>query len=212
MDGARIDHRPNYRHVPRQFAKTLLPTLILCYLIPMALLYAPKTLISHLRTRQLCNAFWQAFPVYIPVAHRYLSSWCSKDRLKAYQTEPTRTTTDMKSLRLTKLFTFAVAAFAHIWATLKSITSSNPSPGWPELLHFDYYISFAAGILFVPLAVADLKRAGKTQIGWVTAVIFVVGEWYLVGAPGAVMAAAWAWREEILAFGGKTKEIGKVKD
>ncbi|KAL7265832.1 hypothetical protein RUND412_011641, partial [Rhizina undulata] len=223
MDGARIHHRPNYRHVPLEFSKTLLPTLILCYGIPTALLYAPHSLISDIRTRQLFNAFWQAFPIYIPFVHRYLSSWCSRDRLKSYQTESTFATTDMKYLRLTYLFAFAVSALTHIWVTLKSIFSSNPSLSWHRvwtlmgvsnidqpvasfaegthiLMHYDFYISFAAGILFVLLAVADLKRAGKTQIGWATAVISVVGGWFLVG-PGAVMAAAWAWREELLAFG-----------
>ncbi|KAL7272110.1 hypothetical protein RUND412_005105 [Rhizina undulata] len=233
INGARIHHRPNYRHVPLEYAKTLLPTLILGFLIPTILMYAPKSLISDLRTRQLCTAIWQPFPLYVSFVHRYLTSWCSRDKLKVHQNETALNTTDMKYLRQTYLFAFAVSALTHGWTNFVSVTSADPAMHWrrvwtlaswdidapvtspaegvQQFLLFDYYISFVAGIVWVLLAVADLKRSGKTQIGWGSVVGAVAGGWVLVG-PGAVMVAAWAWREEVLAFGKSRKVSGKVKD
>ncbi|KAF7503254.1 hypothetical protein GJ744_004045 [Endocarpon pusillum] len=72
--------------------------------------------------------------------------------------------------------------------------------------HLGRIVVSISGLIWVLLHIRYLKRAKRTPTSWLQ--ILAVGSMtMLVGGPGTVMVAGWAWREEILATAGSQKDL-----
>jgi hypothetical protein len=65
-------------------------------------------------------------------------------------------------------------------------------------LQVDEIACFAAAFLWLAYLIGDLKEAEMTSVSWSKSVGFAAVGTNLAG-PGAVIALAWLWRENILA-------------
>jgi hypothetical protein len=199
-------HAADNRLVQMGPVKTIIPTIILSYVLPSIAMYtAPR-----LATRQWVNGmFWQPFPVYAAILQRifglFVKDTTQKDRVR-------NTEADMPHLRRIYAFAGVAAAVINLYVRFKSPTPlmevffkgiSSPSAPAPlmetlaKFLRYDQIAAFSAGAIWTALSFHDLKKVGKVTSGWVNIVGVFAGT-TIVAGPGAAMAAMWAWREEAL--------------
>lgn len=187
--------------------KTIIPTIMLSYVLPSIAMFVAPTLAS----RQWINGvFWQPFPIYAAILQRvfgmFVKDTTQTDRIQNPQA-------DMPYLRRIYAFAGIAAAVANLYVRFKSPVPlmkvffegvSNPSAAAPliqvlgKFLRYDQIAAFGAGAIWTGLNFHDLKKAKKVTSSWATIVGVFAGT-TLVAGPGAAMAAMWAWREEALA-------------
>jgi hypothetical protein len=187
--------------------KTIIPTIILSFIIPsIAMCYVPG-----LHNRQWINGlFWQAFPLYAAAYQRVLA-FSVKDTTELDRISNPEA--DMPYLRRAYGFAAVTAALANICVRFASPIPlkdlffggiSNPAAvpslmeGAAKFLRYDQIATFGAGAIWTMLSFRDLKKAGKLQAGW-PKIFGIFGATTLVAGPGAAMVTMWAWREEVLA-------------
>ncbi|KAL3425892.1 FAD binding domain-containing protein [Phlyctema vagabunda] len=215
-------HAADMRMTQMGPVKTIIPTVMLSYVIPsIAMMTA-----SSLSTRQWINGLiWQPFPIYASLLQRLLSKTVqdTTDQDRIHRPEA-----DMPYLRYAYGFSTAAAAIANIYVRLTSPLSLRDvffknlsSPTSPlsvvdlitRYLRYDQIATFSAGAIWTMLHFRDLKKADKLKVGWARIVGVFAGT-TLVAGPGAAMAVMWAWREEVLArssrpLAGRKAEITK---
>ncbi|RDL35444.1 Uncharacterized protein BP5553_07375 [Venustampulla echinocandica] len=198
--------------------KTIIPTIVLTFLLPtIVMMAAPQ-----LEGRQWVNGlFWQLFPLYGAICQRALgllvNDTTEVDRISSPEA-------DMPYLRLAYGLSAGFAACANLYVRFASPFPlmdiffkdiANPSApatlmqGAARFLRYDHIIALGAGTIWVMLSLGDLKSAGRLQAGWAK-IIGAFGAIALVGGPGSAMVAMWAWREEILAKR-KPVPVGKIE-
>jgi len=202
------------RLVRTSYAKTVIPALVLGYLIPLWAMYSPTFSLS---TRQAWNFVWQFFPILIVGFHglfaRMVKDTTEFDR---YQ----NVTADLPYLRLAYIFSAVVSAGMYWYAYavtpiplldlfFKDIADSGRE--WSSLtealgimLKLDDVFCFASSAVWTLLCFRDLKSDGRLKTGWIKVLGTMVLSTVAVG-PGASFALMWWWREEILAK--KMKEV-----
>lgn len=204
-------HAADNRLTQMSRVKTVLPTIMGAYVIPTVSMFAARGL----STRQWINGFfWQPFPIYSSLLHRFLSSYIVKDTTFIDRIENSEA--DMPYLRATYGVTAALSTAAYLYVRLSkpatlSMTDiffadiANPTAavtnltvGMARALRYDQIAAFAAGAYWTLLSFGDLKRAKKIEASWWKIVGAFAGS-SLVGGPGAAMALMWGWREECLA-------------
>ena len=199
-------HAADNRLVQMGPVKTIIPTIILSYVIPsIAMCTAPS-----LTTRQWVNGlFWQPFPVYAAILQHvfglFVKDTTQKDRIENPQA-------DMPYLRRVYAFAGATAAGINLYVRFKSPSPlmevffkgvGSPSAAVPlvetlaKFLRYDQIATFSAGAIWTALNFHDLKNVGKVTSSWGNIIGIFAGT-SIVAGPGAAMAAMWAWREEAL--------------
>ncbi|OBT83656.1 hypothetical protein VE02_07639 [Pseudogymnoascus sp. 03VT05] len=196
--------------------KTIIPTILLSYVVPTIAMFAAPTL----ATRQWVNGlFWQPFPVYAAILQRvfglFVKDTTHRDRIDNPEA-------DMPHLRRVYRFAGVAAACAFLYVRFKSPVSAtevflegirNPGAAVPlfqrlsKTFRYDQICAFSAGAVWTLLSFRDLKKAKKVEASWAKIIGTMAGLSLLVG-PGAAMTAMWVWREEALA----KKKVPVVKD
>lgn len=195
-------------------AKTIIPTIVLSYLVPTVAMYTVPGIVN----RQWINGlFWQAFPIYGSILQRVMAKSIKQTDPDVYLSDPQA---DMPYLRRAYAFAAIVAGCAYWYmyllspVPLKEIffhnlshpsASSSILPAFAKALRYDQLCSSSTGFVWTLLSFSDLKRAGKLQAGWGKILGVFAGATLAIG-PGGAMAAMWAWREEVLA----EKKVVKV--
>ncbi|EXJ92529.1 hypothetical protein A1O3_01081 [Capronia epimyces CBS 606.96] len=202
------------RQVPVSYAKALLPALLLGYLVPTTLMFLPYS-DSDLWTTQAMIALWQPSPWFVNAILWILSTFYgSMDSQTAGQESSLR---DMKYLDSTYMVVFLVSVISHFGTVLVCLLSDDPQhsfshafvphvrhvePNLTEGLHaifqYDFWIIFAASLLWIWLAVWDLKRVGKTNASLSRAALLILFGTIAVG-PAATIVGVWYWREHVMA-------------
>ncbi|KAH7342650.1 hypothetical protein BKA65DRAFT_595732 [Rhexocercosporidium sp. MPI-PUGE-AT-0058] len=187
--------------------KTIIPTIILSYIIPsVTMSFAPG-----LASRQWINGiFWQPFPVYGSILQRILPLFVNNTTRKDRVSNPEA---DMPYLRAAYGFSAAVGALVYLYLHVASPISlskvffsnlGNPGAALPliegtvKALRYDQICAFSATAIWTLLSFMDLKKAGKLQAGW-GRILGVFAAMNVVAGPGAALTVMWAWREEKLA-------------
>lgn len=203
--------RPEYwaagRELPLAKARTLLPAVVLGYLVPTLATWLPLDLFD-LETRQGMVALWQISPLIVNVLWLLFSSIYG-----AMQTdEKPRPSADSRAVSILYLLAFVVTQSSHAVVLFLCSTSTDPSlsfdflfnlrqPTQPLMhdgIHFifkvDYWIIFIATIIWCVQAEWEIIALRRTSLNALTAVLITVLGSVILG-PGAVCAAVWWWRE-----------------
>lgn len=225
---------PTGRIVPTEVACALIPAIILGYIIPTALLFAPNVDYS---TWQNWVALWQFAPPAFNVVTYLLSSLLRQRKPEAehhgqgYQGYPPDfyDRRELPALRYVYTFAFAVQATAHISALLYCWTHPNLtilgtlfglerlttgtwrlksfSSNVAAFITYDMAISMAAIVGSNLYTVWGLRSAGYIVTRTtIKAFLGVVAGQFLVGS-GATWAGLVYWQEEVIAdLSKKTKD------
>jgi hypothetical protein len=209
---------PSSRAVSLPYAKALLPSLILGYLLPTIALYIPY---ENIFTTQAVVAFWQPSPLLVNVLILVFSALFSIGYTKPKQT-PEGTTSDVKYLQHVYLFSFAVAAASHWLAITALLFSKDPNITffhaiWPRkdlvlatgrihtmhegllyILQIDFWVIFGSSLIWAYLAILDTNRVARAYVAPAQA-FAVIGLNTVLFGPAATVAAIWYSRESTLA-------------
>lgn len=99
--------------------------------------------------------------------------------------------------------------FAGLGNPFTSVSSAVEGLG--QVSRWNYLLGFGSSLLWAAMSVNDLKKKkhGGTGTNWIKSALLAVVGTAVVG-PGAVMAAFWMWRENILCARQTRMEIKKV--
>ncbi|CUS13302.1 unnamed protein product [Tuber aestivum] len=197
-------YEKNFISIPTAHAKSLIPTLIISFLIPTSIMLLRE------QSLRASMALWLPFPIYTAIVHQILKSFFVTPAL------PTKNA-DLPYIRGAYLLSFAVSASAHYYA-LCTATMTGDSlltfaarlvPGAPPIhdnsfveagvgiVLTEYLVAFAAGLAWVLVLLNDVKRFRKTAAGWLELLGYTIAASAMFG-PAATVLAAYAWREELL--------------
>lgn len=182
-------YEPNFFSVPLGYAKTIIPTLAISFLIPTSFLLGQE------KTYKQSLALWLPYPIYASLLHQLLQCF--------FPAAPTKSKkgADLPYLRGAYLLSFVVSALAHM-STLDStgypafFQKQSPRAGFAAVW-FDHLVAAAAGLIWVLVLFGDVKRFGKTNSGWLT-IIPAIALGTVAFGPAATIMAAYALREEAL--------------
>ena len=204
------------REVPLKYAKTILPSVLLLYLVPTVAMYLPW---NNAELTQNLTAFWQPAPLLVNILLLALSAIVGNtppSSIKTSEVKPTSTRgADIKHLNRIYLSVFLVTAITHISTLFICLTSANPKLSFKYIfvpdrqtwmstttlgLHYifqwDFWGIFLSSLIWCWMSVLDIQRIMGCQsflAGLKSFVIMSLGS-VLIG-PGAVMAIVWWWRE-----------------
>jgi len=196
-------YEKNFISIPMAYAKSLIPTLVISFLIPTAI-----TLVRE-QSLRASMALWLPFPIYTAIVHQILKSFFTTPAL------PTKNA-DLPYIRGAYLLSFGVSASAHLYAPYTTITTGDSFlsivarllSGVPptnnsfvgtglDIVRSEYLVAFAAGLAWVLILLNDLKRFRKIAAGWLELLGYIAAASVMFG-PAATVLAAYAWREELL--------------
>ncbi|KAH7042133.1 hypothetical protein B0J12DRAFT_674744 [Macrophomina phaseolina] len=207
---------PAERYIPEVTSKALLPSLVVGFLIPSAVMVSLSGIEPY---AQEVIAFWQITPMLVVLLTEALSGLLraipptdrkSKAPVEDYQGF------DLPHLRRLYGAQFLIAAGVHVAVLASLVVSSTwsvagvfvprspKSPvstvaaGMAIFFKFDLLLVALATFVWVVLNIIDMRRVGIAAVSLPKAVsVLVVG--YIVVGPGATVAAFWKWREEKMA-------------
>ncbi|KAK9416112.1 hypothetical protein SUNI508_09885 [Seiridium unicorne] len=202
------------------YAESLLPAILVGYLVPTIALYIPW---GDLNITQNLTALWQPAPVFpnvllLVLVHLLSSSSSSRS---------TSGTSDVKHLKRIYLAIGVVSTITHLATLYVCLTSSNPqlslsyvflpnkatwklstALGLHYIFQWDFWIIFTSSLVWCWIVVTDTLRSmqGGSRIWqkFVSAINLVLVS--LVAGPGTTLALVWNWREDKLV---KLQEIGR---
>ena len=197
-------YEKNFISIPMAYAKSLIPTLVISFLIPTAI-----TLVRE-QSLRASMALWLPFPIYTAIVHQILRSFFTTP------VAPTKNA-DLPYIRGAYLLSFGVSASAHLYALRTALTTGDSflsivvrlAPGAPpthgnsfietgvDIVRSEYLVAFAAGLAWVLVLLNDVKRFRKTAAGWLELLGYITAASAMFG-PASTVLAAYAWREELL--------------
>lgn len=207
---------PASRQIPASYAKALLPSLVIGYLLPTILIYLPFA-DSDLSLTQGLIALWQLSPLIVNMLLFVISAvYGINERSNSKNDDDVSKplNDDIKYLDRVYLTCFIVSAVAHIGTILVCLLSTHPQHSfmhalvlrptsnqmpWGECIHYifqiDYWVIFAAALGASYLTLWDLKTmGGKTDFSLLRAAVGMVLSVICVG-PAATVAGVWYIRE-----------------
>jgi len=207
------------RQLPISYAKSLVPALVLGFLLPTIALYLPFD-DPGFTLKQALVAFWQPTPLYVNLLLLLLSPL-----LDAFAPSATseKADGDAAYVRLLYIICFFVSAAAHcgtmvLFARDTKISFARTFLPHTELLpysaaetlHFifqwDYLIIFGASLLWACVAVHDLHSMESADISLAIMGLMIVAGSIVCGPAATVVGAFW-WREGRMRDGGKKKVL-----
>jgi len=213
----RLEYTKGYQPASRQinlpYAKALLPALFIGYLIPTALLYLPSA-DPNLHTMQFFVALWQVCPFFVNILASGLS-WAFGTNLKSESRGSS--INGLRYLNRVYLVSFAVTALLHIGTVLLFAWSSDPQLSFEHsflispinkgssygmkmhrIFQFDFWIIFAAALLWTFYSFWELSYIAKSKISFPTSFAGIILATVCLG-PAAAISGAWYLREQLLA-------------
>lgn len=202
------------RAVSAGYAQSLLPAVVLGYLVPTALVYYVPW--GYTRTVQQLVAFWQPSPIYVSVLLGVFSFLVPSSSSSA--TTAVAKNADVKHLKRAYLVVGLVTAAAHAATVYTLLTSDDAKltfgyvflpdrATWKDSmalgLHYifqvDFFGAFGATLIWGWVVVYDVLRIlGKPGaidfIKTVLGIVFVT----VVAGPGTALVMVWNWREDRL--------------
>lgn len=190
------------RVVQPKYAVAILPAILVSMILPTILMFIN----FDSGTYQLLITIWQFFPLWFTILHRAFAMTIVN------HTKRTDPGTDLPILQMIYVFVGLVSAAIHLYvrsfvlsghgAFFAGIqdpfaTVSSAIEGISRSASYSYLLGFGSSLLWVAMTLHNLKKAGRTDAGWVKIVSLLVVGTIVVG-PGAVVAAFWMWREDIL--------------
>lgn len=204
----------DWRMVNVAAAKTALVAVLVTLVVPSFAMY----FLPDLGQRLQVNVVWQAFPVLTVVLHHLLRKMTVSDTTKYDRIRNVHA--DMPYIRFAIYALSAISAVTFNWVRFTSTASMAALvfPKWnvvnallrgqsvdldflaatAAFLQVDEVVVFAAAFIWLALLAHDLKKAEMTSTAWWKIVVCAVVGTMLFG-PGAVVAFAWFWRENLLA-------------
>ncbi|KAG5295883.1 FAD binding domain-containing protein [Histoplasma capsulatum G186AR] len=221
---------PVSRQVPTSYAKTLLPALVLGYLLPPLLSF--KGYSGHCIAEAIALTLHRA-PIYVNTLLIIFSTVYAMFYPDSHRTPPAdKPMPDIPCLNRVYLWSLSVATLVHVL-----IISTALSPRYLDLSisHIftphssslqsifvvfgdirmlwlaGFWVFWIATAVWCILAVWDMNRVGRARVNLGVAVVVIAMGIAAVG-PGAVTAAVWYWREEKMAkvFFSKVEENSRA--
>ncbi|XXH03897.1 hypothetical protein Hte_010305 [Hypoxylon texense] len=202
------------REVPIGYARALLPTVLLGYLLPtVALWYIPW---DDIKTVQYVTAIWQPFPLFICVLLFVFSVFMSSS-----QSAVNKRDGDIPHLKRVYLVAGLVATAVHVHTVYTCVTSSDPrlslsyvflpvrglwrdsmALGLHYIFQWDFWGAYGASLFWCWLVVYDVQRLliGKPSLVQLIQMVLGIGFVTLIAGPGTAIVAVWYWREDRLAM------------
>lgn len=215
-ESARKDYwSPASRQVSASYAKALLPSLVIGYLLPTILMYLPFS-DPDLSVTQGLVALWQPTPLIVNLLLFVISIAYGKEPAtsKKAASPPLN---DIKYLNRLYLTCFTVSAIVHVGTIFVCLSSTHPqmslthalvrvpvsdrmsmTGGLHYIFQVDFGIIFAAAVAGAYLTLWDLKRMGKTDLSLSNAAAGMAMAVICVG-PAATVAGVWYLREHVMA-------------
>ncbi|KAI1408441.1 hypothetical protein F5Y13DRAFT_172453 [Hypoxylon sp. FL1857] len=199
------------REVPSGYARALLPSVVLGYLVPtVALYYVPW---SDVKMVQYLTAFWQPSPIYVSALLLLFSFLVPSSSPSAVAKNG-----DVKYLKRVYLVAGLVSTVTHVSTLYFCLTSDNPQlslsyvflpnrASWKDSmalgLHYifqvDFWGAFGAALFWCWLATYDVLRIlGKPGVGDLVKTVLGLAFFTLVAGPGTTIALVCNWREDRL--------------
>ncbi|KAI0383242.1 hypothetical protein F5Y04DRAFT_31274 [Hypomontagnella monticulosa] len=200
------------REVSAGYAKSLLPAVVLGYLIPTAaMFYVP---LSDITTVQNIIAFWQPAPIYVSVLLLVFSLFVPSSPSGSAANK----NADVKHLKRVYLLVGLVAAVSHATTVYKLLTSDSAQLAfeyvflpnratWKDSmalgLHYifqlDFFGAFGSTLIWCWLAVYDVLRIlGKPSALDLIKTFLGIAFVTVVAGPGTAIVMVWNWREDRL--------------
>jgi len=214
-DTARLEYYTTpSRQLPLPYARSLVPALLLGFLLPTITIYLPFD-DPGLMIKQALTAFWQVTPLLVNLMLHFLQPFFSASSSPpARKTADSDAETDATYVKRLYGICFVTSAAAHLGIVSLRLLDPKLSlirvflpktellPGSAaETLHFifqwDYLLIFAASMLWACVAVHDLDVAGRTDVSLVQLGTAVVAGSVIFGPAATVVGAFW-WREDKL--------------
>ncbi|KAI0108381.1 hypothetical protein F4814DRAFT_55859 [Daldinia grandis] len=190
-------------------AASLLPAVIIGYLIPTIAMYYPQ---GDVKTVQYLTALWQPTPVFASVLISIFSF--------LGPSSPTSVAKDgdVKHLKRAYLIIGLITTVAHVATLYTCLTSDDPRLSlsyvflpnrttWKDSmglgLHYifqiDFFGAFGSTLLWCWLAVYDVLRIlGKPTTMDLIKTVLGIGFVTIVAGPGTATISVWSWREDRL--------------
>lgn len=172
--------------------KTLVPTLFFGYILPTTLAFLPH--LPH-KTRQLASAISILHPVFLStfshIFSKIISDSTAHDRLHNPKA-------DLPYLKAVYFFSGALSSLVWLSILVKQpheLTGMLFRGG--ETADEFLYVS-VSGLIWILMSLYDIKKGGRVEQSWLV-ILVALGGGLALGGPGAVMAGAWAFRENALA-------------
>lgn len=190
------------RMVPTEDAKVIIPALFLGYIAPTV-----GVLLSVERNRRLARTTWQLFPFWVTVLRhifkKAVGQTSGRDRIE----QPNK---DLPYLRYAYIFSGGISAIAGLYTVLQSPLLIEFSPT-ARAIHTEQMITLASALYWEALQFWDLYKAKKLSAHWFK-VLVVLGATCVTVGPASAVALGWAWREQMMARGRSTPDLGDERD
>jgi len=198
-------------------AKALLPALVIGYLVPTTLVFLPYSA-PNMWTTQAMVALWQPSPWFVDSLIWVFSKLYSKSGSSTGPEKPRGSgrTADVPYLTRIYTVTFTVATLSHLMVVYLCLFSTDIEHSFQHLFfppatkyitvnmsftqsmlvifQADFWIIFAASLVWAYMAIWDLKRIGKADVNLLQAGMIMLAGTIVVG-PAATVAGVWYWRE-----------------
>ncbi|KAF2488538.1 hypothetical protein BU16DRAFT_545529 [Lophium mytilinum] len=221
-ESSQLDYwSPISQRIPTSYAKALLPSLIIGYILPTFFMYLPFP-DPGLNITQGTIALWQVSPIIVNVLLFFISTTMGKEPATPKATASQSPGT-LKYLDLIYITCFAITASTHIAVVTICLLSSSPQMSlkhalWrvplgneiamSEALHYifqvDFQIIFTAMVAGSFLTLWDLKRVGRMDISLASAATMMTMGVLCVGPAATAIAVSYV-REGMLAVKNKRR-------
>ncbi|OAP57534.1 hypothetical protein AYL99_08272 [Fonsecaea erecta] len=218
------------RRVSLPYAKALLPSVVIGYLVPTVLMFLPYSA-PDLWTTQAMVALWQPSPWYVDalvgLLARFYSGSVSGTIVRPKEEQEQKASSRHNDVRyLNRIYTvsFAVAALSHAAVVLICLFSPDPQHSFQHMFlppaaadvqaslvqgihgifQADYWIIFGASLAWAYLAIWDLKRAGLRHDVNLGTALGAMALGCVVLGPAATVTLVWWWREGVLVAAERT--------
>lgn len=210
-----------------QYARLILPSTILIYLIPTLAIFLPGQSPERL---QIIVAFWQFTPIFVNIPLWFAAPFVSEP---AITTKGKAKTADLPHLKVLYYVLFFISMASHWYAIFGIVASETPGVtlkrvflpstatwltsmdmGLLWIFQWDWLIIAIMCILPSIVAVFDVQRFVPeidTDSDRLSKGVYIVIALVALGGPGAALAAVWGFREEQLVVIEDRGETGEVK-
>jgi len=200
------------RTVPVQYARLILPSTLILYLVPTLAIFIPGQSIERI---QDLVAFWQFAPLLVNVP-----LWFAAPSVSSQPASGKAKTADLPHLKVLYYVLFFVSLASHWFAVFYIMASETPGvdlvrvflpsrahwltsmdQGLLWIFQWDWIIIAIMHVLPAIVAVFDVQRFVPeidTDSDRLFKGVYIVGALVALGGPGAALAAIWGFREEQL--------------
>ncbi|KAK0104927.1 hypothetical protein ONS95_005190 [Cadophora gregata] len=204
---------PASRLVDTAYAKALLPSLVLGYLVPTVAMYIPFS-DPGLHIHQALIASWQLCPLYVNILLVGISTLIRKNEPAV---SVNKSQTSLKHLHRVYIVNFIACAAVHVITMALCISTKIPQINFVHslirlppvdrltMLGSLHYIFQVDGLIILGSALAaawgviwDLKHFGKAEVSTVEVAIQMTFSTVLFG-PAATVSGVWLLREHLFA-------------